>query len=101
MNDKTYNFFKKVIALLENVSAQFLKAWLNTVVGQSFLKKFIDFAVDNLMDELIDPILKTVLVKIGYRTDVKDGQRLIVKLNEARESGDESNYNTTVDDILG
>lgn len=101
MKESTYKIVKKILEFFEGIAAQFLKAWLNTTVGQGFLKKFIDFAVDNLMDEFVDPIMKTVLVKIGYRMDVKDGQRLIVKLNEARESKNESDYNRTVDDILG
>lgn len=95
-----YKVMRKIWEVTEGILVNSTKAYLNTVVGQGMLKKLIGYTVDKFFDELIDPIMQVALVKMGYKYDVKDGQRMIEKLNVAKEEGNAQDYNSTVDDIL-
>lgn len=100
-SDKFYKIILKVWEVGQKPLIAGLKAYLNTVVGQGILLKFINFAVDNLFEQIIDPVLKVALIKIGYKYDVKNGERLIEKLRKAEEDGNAEEYDHTVDVILG
>lgn len=99
-SDQFYKFLQKILAVFEVLFLAAVKAYLNTAVGQGTLKKSVNWLADKLYDQTVDPILEVLLVKVGYRYDVKEGQVLIERLKKAEESGNASDYDRTVDDIL-
>lgn len=99
-SDRFYSILKKVLSIFETILLAVTKAWLNTQIGQGFLRKVVGWMVDKLYDESLKPFLDVLLVRIGYRYDVKEGQILIQRLRDAKESGNVEDYNSTVDDIL-
>lgn len=99
-SEEFYKFLQKILGVFEGLFLAALKAYLNTQVGQGFLKKVVGWLVDKLYDQTIHPILEVLLVRVGYRYDVQEGKILIKRLKQAEESGNDSEYDSTVDDIL-
>lgn len=95
-----YNMLTKIYSVIEALFIACVKAYLNTYIGQAFLSKFINYAVDKFRDEIINPLMTIVLVRVGYSYDVSQGRVLIEKLKTAEENSDASTYDSTVDDIL-
>lgn len=99
-SDTFYKVITKVSEIIEGVFLNILKAYLNTVAGQSFFKRFINFAVDNGYEYLLEPFVEAAVVRAGYKYDVQQGKILITKLHEAEAGNDQDTYDSTVDDIL-
>lgn len=99
-SNRFYNLLLKIFSVFEHVFLTLLKAYLNTVVGQNFFKKAVNYAVDKAWDEVVEPFMKVALVRAGYSYDVKQGKVLIEKLKQAEEANDQDTYDSTVDDIL-
>lgn len=64
---------------------------------QAFL---IDLVLEHFYDKIVEPVLKRSLRGISYTYDKIEGKVLIEKLNDAKASKNETDYNSTVDDIL-
>jgi hypothetical protein len=99
-SEQRYKVLQKIGKVVEDLSLIALKAYLNTQIGQGMLRKFVNWIAEKLFNEAAKPILEVLLIKVGYVLDVKEGQVLIERLKKAEESGNETDYNSTVDDIL-
>jgi hypothetical protein len=100
-SDRRYSILKQLGGFIETLLVEILKGLLSTTVGQGLLKKLFDWVIPKLSDVTLKPLLDAAAVEIGYRFDVKDGHVLVKKLQAARENGNASDYDRTVDDILG
>ena len=74
-----------------------LKKFLGTAVGGGFKAWLIKLIITEFMDEIGEPLLRAGLNRIGYAYDRVKGKVLIKKLSEAT---DETDYDSTIDDIL-
>lgn len=99
-SEQFYKILQSTLGWFNELALAVIKAYLNTQFGQGTLKKFINWIADHLYDETAKPILETLLVRVGYMYDVKEGQILIERLKKAEEAHNETDYNTTVDDVL-
>lgn len=99
-SDKFYKLLQKFLSVFEALFLAVVKAYLNTQIGQGFLKKVVGYMVDKLYAETVDPLLEVLLVKIGYRHDVREGQVFVERLKKAQESGNATDYNSATDDIF-
>lgn len=100
MSDKLYKFLKFISGNLLNVLEEFLKQWLGTVIGQRFLKFFIDFLVKRLFSQVVEPLMRVGVIRVGYMYDLHDAQNKIKKLEAAEASNNEELYIRTLNDIL-
>lgn len=98
-SDQFYKFLQNGLSIGEDIGLKVLKAYLNTQIGQGFLKKIVNWVVDEVYAADVKPLLDVLLVRIGYGYDVHEGKVLIKRLKEARESGDVQDWNSTIDDI--
>lgn len=98
-SEKFYALLQKIGSVFEDLFLVALKAYLNTTIGQGSLKKLINWLADKMYDETAKPILEVLLVRLGYMYDVKDGKVLIERLKKAEETGNASDWDSTVDDI--
>jgi hypothetical protein len=96
--------FYKLISTLANgilnISEEFLKQWLGTVMGGRFLKWFTDILVKRFADQLVRPIIMLGVIRLGYYYDVHDAKNKIKKLENAEDANDEELYIRTLNDIL-
>lgn len=92
-----YNFLQKSFTIVESIVLDIFKTWLNTQIGQGFLKRYVNWLVDHGYEETLQPVFETLLVRAGYKKDVRDGKIFIERLKEADNAED---YDSTVDDIL-
>lgn len=99
-SNRFYNILIKFISIFENILLAIIKAYLNTLVGQGFYLKVVNYAVDKLWDEVVNPFMKIAAVRAGYSYDVKQGKILIEKLKLAEDANDQATYDSTIDDIL-
>jgi hypothetical protein len=98
-SDEYYKFLQKILSVFSFVFLGVLKSFLNTQIGQGFLKKVVNWLADTLYDEAVKPALEVLLVRVGYKYDVKEGKVLIERLKQAEESGNATDWDSTVDDI--
>jgi hypothetical protein len=98
-SESFYKFLQKLLSVFELILLGAVKAYLNTQVGQSTLRKAVNWLVDNTYEQTFQPLLETLLVRISYKHDVKDGKIFIKRLKEAEEQGNEDDWDSTVDDI--
>jgi hypothetical protein len=99
-SEEFYKLLQKILLVFEKVFLTVVKSYLNTVVGQGFLKKVVNWMADKLYEETFKPVLEIMLVRAGYKYDVRDGEIFIERLKKAEESGNASDYDSTIDDIL-
>lgn len=95
-----YKFLQKILAGVNIAVLGAIKAYLNTQVGQGSLKKIVNWLAENAYEQTVGPILEVLIVRVGYTYDVRQGQIFIERLKQAEESGNASDYDSTVDDIL-
>ena len=101
--------FKKIWPLLQAEILKQLKGEIVKVALRTFLKSgagagfqvwLVTFIAEEFADEIAEPIVKAMFTRAGYTYRKIDGKIMVKKLEEAQESGDEADYNSTVDDIL-
>lgn len=99
-SESFYKFLQKIYGIFETAFLAAIKVYLNTQLGQGSLKKIVNWLADNLYEQTMKPILEILLVRVGYKYDVREGQVFIERLKKAEEEGNAEDYNSTVDDIL-
>ena len=101
--------FKKIWPLIQAEILKQLKGEIVKVALRTFLKSgagagfqvwLVTFIAEEFADEIAEPIVKAMFTRAGYTYRKIDGKIMVKKLEEAQESGDEADYNSTVDDIL-
>lgn len=100
---------KKIIrytlnAFMDHLESQAVKLALLKLLGSATVggirARIITYIVKNIIfDKALEPLMKEVFFSIGYSLDKIEGHYKIVRLKEARNSGDEDAYDNARDDI--
>jgi ribosome-binding factor A len=94
-----YKFLQKLLSVFDVLFLGMVKGYLNTQVGQGFLKKIVNWLAENVYDQTIHVVLEVFIIKAGYKYDVREGKVFIERLKDAQESGNVEDWNDAVDDI--
>ena len=91
--------------MVDFLESQVIKAALVKFLGSAVVGGFrayiIKYLVKNILfDKAIEPLVKEAFLSAGYGLDVLEGHIKIKKLKEARESGNEEDYNRRIDDLF-
>lgn len=88
-------------AVAEHFKGKLLKLALKKFLGSTYAVGFkgwlVKFIITNLWEELAAPIIKAGLVEISYIEDKIDGKVTAKKIEKARRSGSNEDYNNAVD----
>lgn len=98
-SESFYKFLQKILSVFETLFLGALKAYINTQIGQGYLKKSVNWLIENGYQQTLQPIIEVYLIHLGYKHDVKDGKVFVERLKAAEESGNADDWNRTIDDI--
>ena len=76
-----------------------LKKFLGSALAGGFKAWLVKFIVTELFEELAEPIVRLLIRKGFLVYDKTQGAIRIKKLRQAKEEGDEDEYNQQVDDL--
>lgn len=89
--------------ILEHLKGRVFKLALKKILGSAYAGGFkawlVQFLIENLWDEIVNPLLNAGLVEIKYIKDKVEGRITADKIDKARKSGDQTNYDIAVDDV--
>jgi hypothetical protein len=101
MSKPKTDWMKPVMLFLEK---KLVKLALKKILGNALMGGFkawlIKLIAKELFDEIGKPLLQAGFNQAGYIYDRIDGRITAKKIIQAREDGDEENYNRAVDDIF-
>lgn len=88
-------------AVIEHLKGRAIKIALRKLLGTmtGFRAWVVKFIVSELFEHLAEPIIKLSMRKGFLLVDKASGRIKIKKMREAKEEGDESEYNDQIDDI--
>lgn len=87
--------------ILEQLKGQAIELVLVKLIGTTvgFKAWLIKFVLENFIDEIGEPVVKAGIVEVKYYFDKKDGTKVSIKIEKARNSGDQDSYDSAVDDL--
>lgn len=93
-------YYNKAVQELKNsLRLAILKLLKHELMG-GIKAKIVYFIVEHFIDDIIIPVAQ-YMKRTGYQYYyTEDGKSLVLKLQEARNNGDQTTYDNTVDDIL-
>lgn len=88
--------------IIEQLKGAAIKAALVHLVKTSvgFRAWIVKFLVEELFEEVIEPAIKMSFRKMKYEYDRKEGEILVKKIQEARENENQTDYDSSIDDLL-
>jgi hypothetical protein len=91
-------------ALLSLLKDRIIKFALKRILGAALMSTFwgwlAKFLFEELYEEVFEPFLRFGLNKLGYYTHKSEGKLIIEKIREAREEGNEQDYDHAIDDLF-
>ena len=101
MSKPKVDIMKPIIDFLEK---KFIKTILKKILGNAAMGGFkvwlVKLIATELFDEIGKPLIQAAFFQAGYAYDRIDGKITAKKIREAREEGNEADYNSHVDDIF-
>ena len=95
---KLSSFKKPLIDFLRGSAVKLaLKKILGSAAAGGFVGWIVTYIVTELFEEIAEPLILAGINRIGYTYDKIEGKVLIKELNEAEN---ETDYDSTVNDIL-
>jgi hypothetical protein len=95
---KKTNLKDKILNFLGGQAVKLaLKKILGSAAAGGFKAWLVKYVVTELYEEIGEPLVRAALNRVGYVYDKVEGKVLIKKL---RESENEAEYDSTIDDIL-
>lgn len=99
--EKRLETFKK--ALIDFLKGSAVKLALKKILGTAAMGGvkgwLIKLIVTELFEEIAEPVIKYLIRKGALAYDKAEGKIKIKKLERAKEANNESDYNSTIDDI--
>lgn len=88
--------------IIEQLKGAAVKAALVKLVKTSvgFRAWIIKILVEELFEEVIEPAIKMSFRRLKYEYDRKEGEIIVKKIDEARQNGNQADYDSSVDDIF-
>ena len=94
------NIWATVVAYLKGRAVKLaLKKILGSAVAGGFKAWLIKFAVEELVDEVGIPVVNAGIVEVKFYFDKKNGEKVSIKIEKARESGSDEDYDNAVDEL--
>lgn len=102
---KKFNWAGIKSALIKWLKGEAVKLAIKKILGSAMAGGFkvwvIKFVVEELFEEIAEPLIKYAFRRMGYLYNRERGKILVKRLNDAQDSNDQDEYNSTIDDILG
>lgn len=77
-----------------------LKRILGTAAATGPWAWLVTFIVVELTEEIAEPFVRLYFRSVGYNYYRRDGERILERIERAKEEGDQDAYDTASDDIL-
>lgn len=91
-------------SLIKELKGESIKLVFKTLFKSAPLGGFrlwlVKIIVKEFYDEIGEPVIKAVFVEGGYQYNKVKGKILVKRLHEAKDENNQSEYDSTIDDIF-